>query len=134
MVGGLIVPTHAMAKQLPLSKVVLWTRQSLVVCFICQSGLPRRLGLAMIDRHGKPSLMKMKCTWRFASYVLYVIASISDIVRHEIQITISMFDSCPWVVGCYTAVAASRITQKWLSGRWNCFGSAVPERSINHSI
>ena len=27
MIGGQIVPTHAMAKQLPLSQDVLWTRQ-----------------------------------------------------------------------------------------------------------
>ena len=28
MIGGQIVPTHAMAKQLPLSQDVLWTRRS----------------------------------------------------------------------------------------------------------
>ena len=48
MIGGHIVPAHAMAKQLPLSQDVLWTRQSPVVCFICLSGLPRRLRLAKI--------------------------------------------------------------------------------------
>ena len=51
VIGGHIVPTHAMAKQLPLSQDVLWTRQSPVVCFICLSGLPRRLRLAKIDTH-----------------------------------------------------------------------------------
>ena len=51
MIGGQIVPTHAMAKQLPLSQDVLWTRRSPVVCSICLSGLLRRLRLAMIDRH-----------------------------------------------------------------------------------
>ena len=30
---------------------VLWTRKSPVVCFLCLSGLLRRLRLAMIDRH-----------------------------------------------------------------------------------
>ena len=51
MIGGQIVPTHAMAKQLSLSRDVLWTRRSPVVCSICLSGLLRRLGLAMIDTH-----------------------------------------------------------------------------------
>ena len=51
MIGGQIVPTHAMAKQLPLSQDVLWTRRSSVVCSICLSELPRRLKLAIIDRH-----------------------------------------------------------------------------------
>ena len=62
MIGGQVVPTHAMAKQLPLSQDVLWTRQSPVVCFICLSGLLRLLRLAMIDRHVKPSptLKKIK--------------------------------------------------------------------------
>ena len=32
MIGGQIVPTHAMAKQLPLSQDVLWTRRSSLVC------------------------------------------------------------------------------------------------------
>ena len=32
VIGGHIVPVHAMAKQLPLSQDVLWTRQSPVVC------------------------------------------------------------------------------------------------------
>ena len=40
MIGGQIVPTHAMAKQLPLSQDVLWTRQlpcmfALSVCQDC---------------------------------------------------------------------------------------------------
>ena len=52
MIGGQIVPTHAMTKQLPLSQDVLWTRRSPEVCFICLSGLLRCLRLAMIDRHG----------------------------------------------------------------------------------
>ena len=51
MIGSQIVPTHAIAKQLPLSQDVLWTRRSPVVCSICLSGLLRRLRLAMIDRH-----------------------------------------------------------------------------------
>ena len=51
MIGGQIVPTHAMAKQLPLSRDVLWTRRFPVVCSICLSGLLRRLRLAMIGRH-----------------------------------------------------------------------------------
>ena len=51
MIGGQIVPTHAMAKQLPLSQDVLWTRRSPVICSICLSGLLRHLRLAMIGRH-----------------------------------------------------------------------------------
>ena len=51
MIGGHIVPIHAMEKQLPLSQDVLWARRSPVVCFICLSGLLRRLRLAMTDRH-----------------------------------------------------------------------------------
>ena len=51
MIGGQIVPTHAMAKQLPLSQDVLWTQRSPVIYSICLSGLLRRLRLAMIDRH-----------------------------------------------------------------------------------
>ena len=51
MIGGQIVATHAMAKQPPLSQDVLWTRRSPVICFICLSGLPGRLRLAVIDRH-----------------------------------------------------------------------------------
>ena len=37
MIGGHIVPTHAMAKQLLLSQDVLWTRQSPVGCFYLSS-------------------------------------------------------------------------------------------------
>ena len=51
MIGGQTVPTHAMAKQLPLSQDVLCTRRSPVVCPICLSGSLRRLRLATIDRH-----------------------------------------------------------------------------------
>ena len=51
MMGGQIVPTHAMAKQLTLSQDVLWTRRSPVICSTCLSGLLRRLRLGMIDRH-----------------------------------------------------------------------------------
>ena len=45
MIGGQIVPTHAMPKQHPWSQDVLWTRRSPVVCSICLSGLLRRLRL-----------------------------------------------------------------------------------------
>ena len=58
MTGGQIVPTHAMAKQLPLSHDVLWTRRSPVVRSICLSGLLRRWRL--IDRH--VSLLQAKKT------------------------------------------------------------------------
>ena len=59
MIGGQIVPTHAMGKQLPLSQDVLWTRRSPVVCSICLSGLLRRLRLAMIETC-KPSPCQKK--------------------------------------------------------------------------
>ena len=67
MIGGQIVPTHAMAKQLPLSQDVLWTQRSPVVRSICLSGLLRRLRLAMIDRHvsllhaPKKNVMQLGC-------------------------------------------------------------------------
>ena len=51
MIGSHIVPSHAMAKQLPLSQNVLWAQRSPVVCFICLLGLLRCLRLAMTDRH-----------------------------------------------------------------------------------
>ena len=43
MIGGQIVPTHAMANQLPLSQDVLWTQRSPVICSICLSRLVRLL-------------------------------------------------------------------------------------------
>ena len=51
MIGGHIVPTRAMAKQLPLSQDVLCTRQSSVACFTFLSGTLRRLRLAMVDKY-----------------------------------------------------------------------------------
>jgi hypothetical protein len=47
VIGGHIVPTHEMAKQLLLSQDVLWTRQPPVVCFIWLSGWR----LAISDGH-----------------------------------------------------------------------------------
>ena len=43
LIGGQIVATHALAKQLPFSQDVLWTRRSPMVRSICLSGLLRRL-------------------------------------------------------------------------------------------
>ena len=51
MIGGQILPTHAVAKQLSFPWEVLWTRQCPVLCFTCLSGLLSRLGLARIDGH-----------------------------------------------------------------------------------
>jgi hypothetical protein len=58
IIGGEVVHTHAMAKQLPLSQDVLWTRRFPVDCSIFLSGLLRRLQLAMI--HRRVSMPKVK--------------------------------------------------------------------------